>query len=128
RCPHRLEGVGSQLLGDETDQGARGTVVPAYVVAVDGHRSFARGDDAADDAYQRGLAGAIGAEQGEDLAPADVEADLPERGEARGIGLAQAVDGNDGGHVNSLAVVFGSRSLSSMKPLQRFAIRDGLPA
>jgi hypothetical protein len=32
-------------------------------------------DDAADDADQRGLAGAVGAEQREDLAAADVQVD-----------------------------------------------------
>jgi hypothetical protein len=37
-----------------------------------------RRDDAADDVDQRGLAGAIGTEQREDLAAADLEADVLE--------------------------------------------------
>ena len=53
-------------------------------------------DDAADDADQRGLAGAVGPEQREDLAAPDVEVDVLQRLEARGIGLGQVGDGDDG--------------------------------
>jgi hypothetical protein len=52
---------------------ARGAVVADDVVAVGQHRPKAGADDAADDADQGGLAGAVGAEQGEDLAAADVQ-------------------------------------------------------
>jgi hypothetical protein len=72
RRPHRFEGVGGQFLRHQADQRARGAVVGDDVVAVDRTRARAGIDDAADDADQRGLAGAVGAEQGEDLAAADV--------------------------------------------------------
>ena len=53
-------------------------------------------DDAADDADQRRLAGAVGAEQREDLAAADLEVDVLESVEAGGVGLGDAGDGDDG--------------------------------
>ena len=56
-------------------------------------------DDAADDADQRGLAGAIGAQQRKDLATADVKVDAFQRLEAGAIGLGEVCDGDDGGHV-----------------------------
>ena len=62
---------------------ARGAVVRDDVMAVDRHGARGRLDDAADDADQRGLAGAVRAEQREDLAAADVEIDVLERLEAR---------------------------------------------
>ena len=49
----------------------------------------------ADDADQRRLAGAVRAEQREDLALVDVEVDRLQRLHARRIGLAQAADGDD---------------------------------
>ena len=74
---------------------ARGAIVAADVVAVDGDRARARRDDAADDADQRRLAGAVGAEQSEDLALLDLEVDRLQRLERRCIGLGQALDGDD---------------------------------
>ena len=50
-------------------------VVGDDVVAVDRDRAVARVHDAADDADQRRLAGAVGAEQRENLAAPDVEVD-----------------------------------------------------
>jgi hypothetical protein len=67
-------------------------------MAADGDASLAQIGDAADDADQRGLAGAVGAEQGEDLALVDVEIDVLQRLEAGAIGLRQIGDGDDGGH------------------------------
>ena len=52
-------------------------------------RARAGVDDAADDADQRRLAGAVGAEQREDLAAPDLEVDVLERLEARGVGLGR---------------------------------------
>jgi hypothetical protein len=57
---------------------ARRAEVADDVVAVGDHRA-AGVDDAADDADQRGLAGAVGAEQREDLAALDVEVDALQR-------------------------------------------------
>ena len=95
----RLERVGRQLLRHQADLAARGAVVAHDVVAVGEHRAGAGVDDAADDADQRGLAGAVGPEQREDLAAADVEVDVLERLEARGVGLADVADRDDGGGV-----------------------------
>jgi hypothetical protein len=58
-------------------------------VTVDRHGAGAGGDDAAYDADQRGLAGAVGAQQREDLALADLEIDVLERLQTRGVGLGQ---------------------------------------
>ena len=57
-----------------------------------------RRDDAADDADQRRLAGAVRAEQREDLALADLEVDALQRLQARGVGLGQAGNGDDRRH------------------------------
>jgi hypothetical protein len=71
--PTRLERVGGQLLRHQADLLRAARVVAHDVVPVGEHRAGARVDDAADDADQRGLAGAVGPEQREDLAAADVE-------------------------------------------------------
>src|SRR5690606_9048188 len=97
--PDRLEDVVEQLLRDQTDLAARGAVVADDVLAADQYLAVARIDDAADDADQGGLAGAVGAEQGEDLAALDVEVDGLERRVAAGVGLAQAADRDDGLHM-----------------------------
>ena len=98
RAPHRLEHVGVQLLRDQTDLRPRGTVVAHDVVAVDEDPSRGRRDDAADDADQRRLAGAVRAEQGEDFAPADLQVDALQRLQARSVGLGQARDGDHRRH------------------------------
>ncbi len=69
RRPHGLEGVGGQLLRHEADlararRGSRATMSWPSAVTVPARRV----DDAADDADQRRLAGAVRAEQREDLA------------------------------------------------------------
>ena len=83
----RLERVGGQLLRDQADQRAGGAEGTGVVMAVHGDRAAAGSDDAADGADQGGLAGAVGAEQGEDLAAMDVEVDALEGLEARGVGF-----------------------------------------
>ena len=100
RGPDRFEGAGGQLLRDQADHAARGAKVAADVVAGDGDGAGRRVDDPADDADQRGLAGTVGAEQAEDLAFADLEVDRLQGHEAGGVGLAQAADGDDGGHAS----------------------------
>ena len=61
----------------------------------------ARLDDAADDADQRGLAGAVRPEQGEDLAAPDLQVDALERLEARGVGLRSGSETEMMGCTNS---------------------------
>ena len=53
------------------------------VVAVEGHAAFLRLVDARQHVEDRGLAGAIGADDREELALADLEADAVDRGDAR---------------------------------------------
>ena len=98
RRPDRLERVGGQLLRDEADPEARRAVVAHDVVAVRRHRAARRRDDAADDVDERRLAGAVRPEQREDLPLADLEIDLLERHEARGVGLGQPLDRDDRFH------------------------------
>src|SRR6185295_11702243 len=63
-------------------------------------RDAARGQaaDAAGERDQRGLAGAVGAEEGENLALLDLEADALQRLEARVVDLADVPDGDGGWH------------------------------
>ena len=96
RRPHRFEGVGVQLLRHQPDQRARRAVIPVDVMAVDRDTALAQIGDAADDADQRGLAGAVRPEQGEDLAAPDVEIDVFQRLEAGAIGLGKVCNGYDG--------------------------------
>src|SRR5208282_372543 len=87
-----------QLLRHQTDQRASGAIVRDDVMA--GHRDAAAGriDDAADDADQGRLAGAVRAEQRENLAVAYLQVDVLERLEAGGVRLGEVQDGNGGGH------------------------------
>ena len=68
-----------QFLRHQPDQRAGRAVIGDDVVAVDGHLALGRHQDAADDADQRGLAGAVGAEQREDLAAMDIKIDALKR-------------------------------------------------
>ena len=95
RRPHRLEHVGGQLLRHEPDQRPYGPVIGDDVVTVDGDLAGTWGHDPANDVDQRGLAGAVRPEQSEDLAFLDVEIDILERLEARGVGLRHVLDGDD---------------------------------
>jgi len=65
-------------------------------VTADRHLAVSRRDDAADDVDQRGLAGAVRAEQREDLALLDLQVDALQRLAAAGVGLGEALDGEDG--------------------------------
>ena len=57
----------------------------------------AGGEDAVEVQHQRGLAGAVGAEQGDPLALVHVEVDAEQRLVAVGVGEGQAADVEDGG-------------------------------
>jgi hypothetical protein len=96
--PNALEGIGVQLLRHQPDQRARRAVVLDDVVAVNRDLAGRGNQDAADDADQRGLAGAVGAEQREDLAALDVEIDIVERPEPGRVAFRQMFDGNDRRH------------------------------
>jgi hypothetical protein len=112
RRPDRFEGIGGEFLRHQTDQRAGGAVIGDDVVPADPHAARAGLDDAADDADQCRLAGTVGAEQGEDLAAADVQADALQRLEPRRIGLGELRYGEDGRHVQD-----HSRSRETMMSL-----------
>ena len=103
RRPHRLEGVGGQFLGHEADQRSRRPIVADDVVPIDRHAPLGRVDDAADDADQRRLAGAVRPQQRKDLAAANVEIDALERLEPGRIGFGQVRNGDDGLHEGTAA-------------------------
>ena len=84
-----------QLLRHQADQRAGGAVVLNDVVAIDRHGALRRLQDAANDADQRGLAGAVGAEQGEDLPAPDVEIDSVESLKSGRVSLREILNGND---------------------------------
>ena len=100
--PGRLEHLRDQLLRHEPDAGTGVAVVLHDVVAGGGHRARARRHDSAHDVDQRGLAGAVRAEQGEDLALLDVEVHRFERLQAGGVGLRKVFDREDGRHRGTL--------------------------
>ena len=88
RLRNRGEDVERHFLGHEADHRAGGAVVPDDIMAVDGHCAGGQGDRAADDADQGRLAGAVGAEQRENLATLERKVNGGKRGEARLVGLA----------------------------------------
>ena len=88
---HGEERVEHQLLRHHAQPRAGGAIVAADVVAHDGDAATARAREAGEHRDQRGLAGAIGAQQGEELALFDVEADIVDGGE-RTIVLAHPFD------------------------------------
>jgi hypothetical protein len=78
RLAHAEERVEHQLLRHDAQAAAGGRVVGHHVVAEHGHGAAARAGQASEDADQRGLARAVGAEQAEELAGLDVEAHIVE--------------------------------------------------
>jgi hypothetical protein len=64
--------------------GVDGHAVPRHIAAVER-------DEAHDGAHRRGLAGAVGAEEADDLAALDGEADVVERDD-RAVALDEGVD------------------------------------
>jgi hypothetical protein len=87
-----------QLLRHQSDHRSGSAVVAGDVMAADGNGAFAGTDQAADGANQRRLPRAVRAEQRENLAGANIEVDILQRREARGIGLRKVFDRDDGGH------------------------------
>ena len=98
-------GVGCGLLQDDPDPVAPGACSFGRVDAEHGHVSFGSGSEAFEDLDGGRLAGAVRAEEGEDLAALDFEVD-PAHGVGVGVALAQSVHA-DGG---SVAAVRGSSS------------------
>ena len=74
-------GVERDVLRDETEREARGGVGGGERLAVERERAGVGRAEAADERHRGGLAGAVGAEQAEELAAGDVERHAVERGE-----------------------------------------------
>ena len=113
--PDALEGIGRQLLRHEPDPGSRRAVVANDVVSVRQDGSLRRVDDPADDADEGRLARAIGSQQREDLALADLQVDVLQRLEARSVGLGEI--GNADDRLHELLYVTMSRSGTGVRPL-----------
>ena len=67
-------------------------------MTIDGDAAGAEVGDAADDADQRGLAGAVRPQQRKNLAAADLQIDVVQRLEPGAIGFGQICNGYDGRH------------------------------
>ena len=93
--PHRHERIDGELLRHEPDHRTGGAVVGNDIVPIHAHAPGGRRHDSADDADQRCLSGAVRAEQPENLAPPNFEVNVLQRLEAGGVGLGEALDGND---------------------------------
>ena len=71
-----------QLLRHQADQRARRAKISAVIVAIHQDAAFTGRNDAADDVDESGLARAIGPQQRQDLALADIQVDVLEGMEA----------------------------------------------
>ena len=83
--------VESQLLGDQAELALGGVGVAGEGGAVDQDVAVVRAEQAGDQRDRRGLAGAVGAEDADDLAGADLERHAV-HGAQRAEGLPQAAD------------------------------------
>ena len=97
RFAHREERVEHQLLRHHAQRAACGAVIAADVVAHDARRAAIRAHQSRENADQRGLAGAIGAEQPEKLTAFDAEADAGQRLQAA-VTLGDVADFDRVGH------------------------------
>ena len=113
---HREEGVEHQLLRHDAERLARGGVVGHHVVAHHRDAAGAGARQAGQHRDQRRLAGAVGAEQAEELALLDVEGHAVERAHfAAGarIGLGNMVEHDGNGHG---AAIVGSSAAGYWPP------------
>ncbi len=97
-----------------------GAVILDDVVAVGDDCARGRPHETADHADERGLAGAVGAEQREDLAAPDREIHAFQRLVPAVVGLVQAGNYNDGIHTTSL---FGRTRFGVQPALQHVFLR-----
>jgi hypothetical protein len=92
RLLHGQEEVDVEVLRREADRAARRLVVVDRVVAEDGDLAAGRLREPGRAVDQRGLAGAVGPEQAEELTRLDVERDALERLDAGGVALDEVGD------------------------------------
>src|SRR5678815_1357346 len=88
--------VEQDLLRDDADGALRVARMLVDVKAPDARLAATLHDEAGEDVDQRRLAGAVRAEQAEDLAARNVEADAVQRALSACIGLAQRFDADGG--------------------------------
>src|SRR5690606_2293581 len=89
RVPDRLEGVGCELLGHKADMRSSLAVLLDDVVTCGGDGPFSGVYQTADNADKGGLSRPIGAQQGKDLTLLNLEVDVFEGLESRGIGFGK---------------------------------------
>ena len=87
------ENIERDLLRHQADDPPGGAIVAHDVMAVDENPARSHRHRAADDADQRRLAGAVRAEEGENLAFGDLEVDRVQGDQARLIALGHGGDG-----------------------------------
>ena len=102
--------VDARVLEDDPDVAPDGGRLAIEVVAGDGDRAAGLGQGRGQDADGGGLAGAVGPEEGEELARPDLEADVVDRrGRRLLVALRQVLDRDDrrivGGHGVHAAIV-----------------------
>ena len=85
-----LEHVEVQFLRHDADAGLGRLQLVVDVVAEDARLAGGLVDERGDDPDERGLAGAVGSEQREEVAPLDLEVDALERLHAVSVGLGQS--------------------------------------
>ena len=94
--------VEARVLEDDPDAAPDGGRVTVEVVAGDRDRAARLGEGRRQDRDGRRLAGAVRAEEGEQLARLDIEADVVDRrGAGLPVALGQVVDGDDRSHGGS---------------------------
>ena len=76
RAPDTFEGIGRQFLWYQPDQLAGIAVIPGDVITINDDLAFARIDNTANNADQRGLAGTIWPQQRKYLAVTDIQIDI----------------------------------------------------
>lgn len=90
--------VERRVLEDETDVAAHGVAPRGHVEAADVGGAGGRGDQRAEHVDGRALAGAVGAEEAEDLAAVDRERHAPDGLDVPvGLGEVDDLDGGNGG-------------------------------
>src|SRR5690554_1393475 len=99
--PDAFKGVSEQFLGDQPDLGAGGTKVTLNVVAIGQYLTGGRLDNATDNADQRGFTRTVGAQQGENLAPANFQIYIFEGLKTGRIRLVQVFHRKDRLHITS---------------------------
>src|SRR5690606_18229457 len=116
RRPDALERVARDLLRYEADLRAGSPILLENVVPVGEHRAGSRVHDAADDPDQRGLARTVRPKQGKDLASPNLEVDVLQGLQPRGVGLPEIMNRDDRLHAASERGCSKAADYKEMRP------------